>query len=115
MSHTNELIVISVLTITLAIIGRILLSRFLHTDRPAVRFWSMAGLFLLYTLALVLMLNQAYLFMADMNAAIGDYHKVVILTICSANIVVAFIALANYFIRGKHRLSGDDKMKLMDL
>ena len=115
MNSTHELIIISVLTIALAITARLLLTWLIRSSRPAVRFRLMIGLFLLYTVAIILMLWQVYLFMIGMEATIEEYHKAVITSFCGINIAVIFIAVAYQVIRGKHRLSDTDRMKLMDM
>jgi len=115
MNNSYETLLTAILTLTLGIGARVLLARLLHTHRPAARFRLMAGLFLLYTLAVMLMLWQVYLHMIHINATVQEYHKAVLITVCAANTVVIFIAILYRSIRGKHRLSGDDKMKLMDL
>ena len=115
MNNNYETLLIPMLTIALGIAGRLLITRFLHTHRPAARFRIMAELFLLYTLALILMLRQVYLYMLQIHGSIHEYHQAVILTVCSINIAVLFLAVVYWAIRGKHRLSGSDRMKLMDM
>lgn len=115
MNSSYEVLIVTILTLIFGITARFLLSKLRHTSRPALRFGLMAGLFLLYTLVLMLMLNRVYLSMLHINADIREYHRAVITTLCAVNTVVIFTALLYQSVRGKHRLSGDDKMKLMDL
>ena len=115
MINSYETLLIPVFIIALAITGRLLLARLSHPSRPSTRFRIMAELFLLYTLALVLMLRQVYFYVLQMNGSIGDYHRAAIISVCSINAAVLFLAITYWAVRGKHRLSDNDKMKLMDM
>ena len=115
MNNNYETLLIAIATIILGIAGRFLFMRLFQSSRPATRFRIIAGLFLLYTLVMLLMLWQIYLSMQHMNATIQDYHHSVIMVVCAINTVVFFIGILYYAIRGKHQLSGNDKMKLMDM
>ena len=113
MTSYDEIIGLFVLVIILA--ARLLLARLLHTTKASVRFGIAGGLFFLYTIGLILFLRQTYIHALGVKASLQYYHQAVILTIVIANIIVLFAGILYFTIRGKHRLSPADKMKLKDL
>lgn len=76
---------------------------------------EMAGLFMVYTAGLLLTLSQVYCYMLDTGGSLQSYHQLTMLALFMANIVVIFAGIFYYVIRGKRKLSREDKMKLMDL
>ena len=61
MNNSYYPLLMVLLIVALGIGGRLLLMRLVHTACPALRFRIKAALFVLYTLALILMLRQVYL------------------------------------------------------
>lgn len=104
-----------ILAIIPGVAARLLLVQLLHTTKVSVRFGIAGGLFLLYTMGLILLLRQTYIYALEVNASVQHYHQIVILTLVIANIIVFFAGILYFAMRGKHRLSPADKMKLKDL
>lgn len=115
MTSYEEIIGLLVLAIILGVAARFLLAQLLHTTKASVRFGIAGGLFSLYTIGLILFLRQTYIHAQGVNASLQYYHQAVILTIVIANIIVLFAGILYFTMRGKHRLSPEDKMKLKDL
>ncbi len=61
MNNSYYPLLMVLLIVALGIGGRLLLMRLVHTACPALRFRIKAALFVLYPLALILMLRQVYL------------------------------------------------------
>lgn len=115
MNNSYYPLLMVLLIVALGIGGRILLMRLVHTACPSLRFRIKAALFVLYTLALILMLRQVYLSVLHAEGSVTDLYQAMLLTLCAANTAVLFVAFLYRTLAGKHRLSGSDKMRLMDL
>lgn len=115
MGIMNNYGVLSILAVGLGLMARYFLSRLWRSEQPTVRLRAMAGLLAVYTAALMLVLWQAYQYILNTEGSVQSYHHLVLLIIFMFNVIVLFVGIFFCIIRGKRRLSGADKMKLMDL
>lgn len=113
--NNYEMIGSILLALVLGVALKILLAQLLHTTKDSTRLAIIAGLFLVYTVGLMLLLRQTYIYVLSINANVEYYHQAVILTIVIANIIVFFVGFIYRAVCGKHRLSYVDKMKLKAL
>lgn len=111
--NSYEILIVS--AVILGLMARYFLARLWNETRLSARLGMIAGLFLVYTAGLMLMLWQVYHYIADKEGSIGSYYHMVMLTVPAVNTIVLFAGVLYYFVRGKRKLSGTDKMKLMDL
>lgn len=99
----------------IAVTARVLTEMLVKTKQRKMRFGSAAGLFLLYTLGLMLVLYSVCYQMSGVGFSLGDYHRRVVLSVLAWNLAVFLMGCMCYAKKGKHKLSDADKMKLLDM
>ncbi|MDE6891079.1 MAG: hypothetical protein K2P30_16815 [Lachnospiraceae bacterium] len=105
----------SILAVGLGLLARYFLAGLWNATQPFCRLGMIAGLFLVYTAGLSLLLHRVYRYVSATGGSVQSYHHLAILALLMANTIVCFVGIFYYMIRGKRKLSGEDKMKLMDL
>lgn len=111
----NGAAIFMLLAVMLAIAARILTMMLARTKQRSTQFGIAAGLFLLYTMGLMLVLYSACYQMPGVNFSLRDYHQRVVLAVLGWNVAVFLIGCMCYVKRGKHKLSDEEKMKLQDM